>query len=178
MTLWTVAHQVPLSMKFSRQEYWSGLPIPSPGDLPDTGIEPWSPTWAGKFLSTEPPGKPINQYKNLKNCCYLANKSQRCTSAISLQLNSSSPQSKLVLQRTEPSCPEAEGLRVWSSPQQLQHYLESCQKCKFQGPLPDLLCQNLWMWGSVNCALTSPLGDSAFDSSLNHLSWHAMYVMN
>ena len=110
MTLWTVAHQVPLSMKFSRQEYWSGLPIPSPGDLPDTGIEPWSPAWAGKFLSTEPPGKPINQYKNLKNCCYLANKSQRCTSAISLQLNSSSPQSKLVLQRTEPSCPEAEGL--------------------------------------------------------------------
>ena len=44
MTPWTVAHQVPLSMEFSRQEYWSGLPFPSPGDLPDPGIEPGSPT--------------------------------------------------------------------------------------------------------------------------------------
>ena len=40
---WTVAYQAPLSMGFSRQEYWSGLPFPSPGDLPDPGIEPWSP---------------------------------------------------------------------------------------------------------------------------------------
>ena len=43
-TLWTVAFQAPLSMGFSRQEYWSGLPFPSPGDLPDPGIEPRSPT--------------------------------------------------------------------------------------------------------------------------------------
>ena len=43
-TLWTVAFQAPLSMGFSRQEYWSGLPLPSPGDLPDPGIEPRSPT--------------------------------------------------------------------------------------------------------------------------------------
>ena len=42
VTLWTVARQVPLSMGFSRQEYWSGLPSPSPGDLPDPGIEPTS----------------------------------------------------------------------------------------------------------------------------------------
>ena len=42
-TLWTVAHQASLSMGFSRQEYWSGLPFPSPGDLPDPGIEPRSP---------------------------------------------------------------------------------------------------------------------------------------
>ena len=41
---WTVAHQVPLSMEFSRQEYWSGLPLPSPGGLPTPGIEPGSPT--------------------------------------------------------------------------------------------------------------------------------------
>ena len=40
---WTVAHQAPLSMEFSWQEYWSGLPCPSPGDLPDQGIEPGSP---------------------------------------------------------------------------------------------------------------------------------------
>ena len=43
-TPWTVAYQVPLSMGFSRQEYWSGLPLPSPGDLPDPGIEPGSPS--------------------------------------------------------------------------------------------------------------------------------------
>ena len=42
-TPWTVAHQAPLSMGFSRQEYWSGLPFPSPGDIPDPGIEPRSP---------------------------------------------------------------------------------------------------------------------------------------
>ena len=42
VTQWTIAHQAPLPMGFSRQEYWSGLPLPSPGDLPNTGIEPWS----------------------------------------------------------------------------------------------------------------------------------------
>ena len=49
-TLWTIAHQVPLSMVFSRQEYWSGLPFPSAGDLSDPGIEPISPTLAGGFF--------------------------------------------------------------------------------------------------------------------------------
>ena len=44
LNLWAVAHQAPLSMGFSRQEYWSGEPCPPPGDLPDTGIEPASPT--------------------------------------------------------------------------------------------------------------------------------------
>ena len=56
-TLWTVAHQAPSSMGFSRQEYWSGLPFPSPGDLPDPGIEPGSPTLQADALITEPPGK-------------------------------------------------------------------------------------------------------------------------
>ena len=45
VTPWTVAYQVPLSMEFSRQEYWSGLPFPPPGDLPEPGVEPGSPTW-------------------------------------------------------------------------------------------------------------------------------------
>ena len=45
-------------MGFSRQEYWSGLPFPSPGDLPDPGIEPWSPTLEAGALTSEPPGKP------------------------------------------------------------------------------------------------------------------------
>ena len=57
----TVAHQAPLSRGFSRQEYWSGLPFPPPGDLPDPGVEPTSlvsPALAGGFFTTESPGKP------------------------------------------------------------------------------------------------------------------------
>ena len=54
----TVAHQAPLSMGFPRQEYQSGLPFPSPGHLPDPGIEPASPTLAGGFFTAEPPRKP------------------------------------------------------------------------------------------------------------------------
>ena len=57
-TPWTVAYQALLSMGFSRQEYWSGLPFPSPGDLPDPGIEPRSPTLQADALTSEPPGKP------------------------------------------------------------------------------------------------------------------------
>ena len=51
-------HQAPLFMKFSRQEYWGGWLFPSPGDLPDTGIEPGSPTLQADCLPSEPPGKP------------------------------------------------------------------------------------------------------------------------
>ena len=54
-TQWTVAHQAPPSMGFSRQEYWSGLPFPFPGDLPDPGIEPRSSTLQAEALSSEPP---------------------------------------------------------------------------------------------------------------------------
>ena len=57
-TPWTLAWQTPLSMGFSRQEYWSGLPFPSPGDLPDPGIEPRSPPLEADALTSEPPGKP------------------------------------------------------------------------------------------------------------------------
>ena len=57
-TPWTVACQASLSMGFLRQEYWSGLPFPSPGDLPDPGIEPRSPTLQVDSLLSEPPGKP------------------------------------------------------------------------------------------------------------------------
>ena len=54
-TLWTIAYQASPSMGFSRQEYWSGLPFPSPGDLPDPGIEPRSPTMRADALPSEPP---------------------------------------------------------------------------------------------------------------------------
>ena len=53
---WTVAYQAPPSMGFSRQEYWSGLPFPSPGDLPDPGIEPRFPSLEADALTSEPPG--------------------------------------------------------------------------------------------------------------------------
>ena len=58
VTLWTIAQQAPLSMGFSRQKYWSGLPFPSPGNLPDSGIKHASPPLTGGFFTTEPPGKP------------------------------------------------------------------------------------------------------------------------
>ena len=58
MTLWTVAHQAPLSMEFSSQEYWSGLPFPSPGDLPNPGIKPKSPALQEDSVLPESPGKP------------------------------------------------------------------------------------------------------------------------
>ena len=61
-----IAHQAPLSMGFSRQEYWSGLPCPSPGDLPDPGIKPTSlclPHWQVGCLPLAPPGKPSETTK-------------------------------------------------------------------------------------------------------------------
>ena len=58
VTPWTIACQAPLSTGFPRQEYWSGLPFPSSGDLPNPGFEPMSPALAGRFFTTEPPRKP------------------------------------------------------------------------------------------------------------------------
>ena len=64
---WTVACQAPLFMEFSRQEYWSGLPCPSPGDLPNPGIEPRSPVLQADSLPSEPPEKPISKRVPLKH---------------------------------------------------------------------------------------------------------------
>ena len=64
VTQWSVAHQAPQFMGISRQEYWSGLPFPSPGDLPDPGIELGSPALQTDALPSEPPGKP--QAPNIK----------------------------------------------------------------------------------------------------------------
>ena len=68
---WIVAQQVPLSMGFSRQEDWSGLPFPSPGDLSDPGTETLSPALAGGFFTTEPPGQsfiPV-QFSSVAQLC-------------------------------------------------------------------------------------------------------------
>ena len=70
MSPWTVAHQTPLSMGFSRQEYWSGLPFPSPGDLPDPEIQLTSPALSGRFFTTEPPWKPITVILNILKRSY------------------------------------------------------------------------------------------------------------
>ena len=62
---WTVAHQDRLSIGFSRQEYWSGLPFSSPGDLPDPGIEPRSPTLQAEALTSDPPGMKGGQLQKI-----------------------------------------------------------------------------------------------------------------
>ena len=66
-TPWTVAHNAPLSMGFSRQEHWSGLPLPSPGDLPNPGIEPGSPTLQADSLLSDPSRKPMYPYLSTSN---------------------------------------------------------------------------------------------------------------
>ena len=67
-TPWTVAYQAPPSMGFSRQECWSGLPFPFPGDLPDPGIKPGSPAFQADGLPSEPPGK--LSYKKYSFICF------------------------------------------------------------------------------------------------------------
>ena len=69
-TPWSVAHQAPLSMKFSRQEYWSGLPCPPPGDVPNRGIEPRSPTSQADSLPFELPRKLLLDTINTTLCCF------------------------------------------------------------------------------------------------------------
>ena len=85
VTPWAVAHQAPLSMEFSRQEYWSGLPFPTPGDLPHPGIESKSlasPALVCRFFTTAPPGKPLNspQFSSVaQSCPTLCNPMNRST---------------------------------------------------------------------------------------------------
>ena len=66
-TPWTLTHQTPLSMEFSQQEYWSGLPCHPPGDFLDPGIEPVSPALHVDSLPAEPSGKPFTIYTNIKS---------------------------------------------------------------------------------------------------------------
>ena len=74
----TVACQAPLSMGFSRQEYWSGLPVPSPRDLPNPGIKPESPALAGGLFTAEPPGKPTHHLDIIKGLRSQRNERAKC----------------------------------------------------------------------------------------------------
>ena len=67
----TVAHQAPLSRGFPRQEYWSGLPFPPLGDLPNQGIQPASPALSGQFFTAELPGKLVTSLQTGKTCCMM-----------------------------------------------------------------------------------------------------------
>ena len=67
VTPWTVAHQALLSVGFSGQEYWSRLPFPSPGDLPNPGIELTSPALAGKFFTTSPTWEALSIYAGFRH---------------------------------------------------------------------------------------------------------------
>ena len=82
MTPWTIAYQAPLSMEFSRQEFWSGLLFPSPGDLPNPGVKPRSPTLQEDSLPTEPPGKP-NYGGGNEDMVTSFKRSHACTVALS-----------------------------------------------------------------------------------------------
>ena len=89
LTPWTASCQAPLSMEFSRQEYWSGLLFPSPGHLPNPAIKPASPTLAGSFFAIEPRGKLMSVCVCVCVCeslCCTAEINTTCKSTI-LQLN-------------------------------------------------------------------------------------------
>ena len=82
VTLWTVAHQAPLSIGFSRQEYWSGFSCPPSGDFPNPGIKPRSPALQADSLLSEPPGKPQDNQINITRGFYL-----QCSGIYSVDLS-------------------------------------------------------------------------------------------
>ena len=76
-TPWTIASQAPPSMEFSRQAYWSGLPFPSPGDLPDPGFKPRSPALQADALLSELPGNPWSRGSQFRGFKFLASRAAR-----------------------------------------------------------------------------------------------------
>ena len=103
-TLWTVAHQAPLSMGFCRQEYWSGLPCPPPGDLPDPGIEPTTlmpPALAGRFFTTSAIWKALFAMQTWENdltslcLCFLVSKMEISIYRVDIRNKGSNPNKAL-----------------------------------------------------------------------------------
>ena len=122
MTPWTVAHQAPLSMEFSRQEYWSGLPFPSPEDLPDPGIGPGFPALEANCLSSELPGKPqfITGFQEI--CFQVPSGVSGPWTAYSTAFQSSFTSWNL---KTSELCPYEYYLFCWNLPL-LLHFSASC----------------------------------------------------
>ena len=88
-TPWTVAHQAPPSMGFSRQEYWSGLPFPSPEDLPNPGIEPRSPALQADALTSEPPWIRVDELDSANHYIYHCGQESLRRNEVALRVNKS-----------------------------------------------------------------------------------------
>ena len=88
-TPWTVAHQAPPSMGFSRQEYWSGLPFPSPEDLPNPGIEPRSPALRADALTSEPPWTRVGELDSANHYIYHCGQESLRRHGVALRVNKS-----------------------------------------------------------------------------------------
>ena len=102
--IWRVACQAPLSMGFSRQECWSGLPFPSPGDLPDTGVKPSSPALQADSLPPEPPEEPKERKGgSQRHPCILQTVGCRRTNPPKLQLRNRRPEPRTALTVQRPS---------------------------------------------------------------------------
>ena len=97
---WTIACQPPLSMRFSRQEYWTGLPFTSPRELPEQGIEPGFHALQADTLPSEPPGKPINtpsvQFTSVAQSCSTLYDPMDCNKQASLSITNSQSLRKLM----------------------------------------------------------------------------------
>ena len=113
VTPWTVTCPAPLSMGLSRQEYRSGLPFPPPGDLPDPGIEATSPALAGRFFTTEPPGKPVSPWVGHNSPVLLADRST----------GSTGPMARTSLPPPSPTLPHGPGKETQGKHSLLHAYL-------------------------------------------------------
>ena len=106
VTSLTITHQAPLSMEFSRQEYWSALPFPSPGDLPYSEIEPMSPALIGGFFTTELPGKPYLIFSSVQSLShvrlFVTPWAAACQASLSIT-NSRSPPKPMSIELVMPS---------------------------------------------------------------------------
>ena len=113
VTPWTATCPAPLSTGLSRQEYRSGLPFPPPGDLPDPGIEATSPARAGRFFTTEPPGKPVSPWLGHNSPALLADRST----------DSTGPMARTSLPPPRPTPPHALGKETRGKQSLLHAYL-------------------------------------------------------
>ena len=160
VTPWTIAHQAPLSIAFPRQEYWTGLPFPSPGDLPDPGIKPASPALAGRLFTIEPPGKPQLNLAVLKFSHYSRKNKQNKQTKKQAKQSKTIPQVKTKSQYPYPHHVLFESpsihLHIHSCS---QHHFMSCLllTCYFKLGSQDSIklsqCPKSFMWSKIFKAL-------------------------